>query len=95
MRADSLSVWLGRAMLAIFLVVCAAALALGVTQERAYTQAFLLGLVWVAAALWLLRPLCREGVIAQAWPEKQPNGRVLHHPLDAVGLVVMRDVLHL
>ena len=46
-------------MLAIFLVVCAAALALGVTQERAYTQAFLLGLVWVAAALWLLRPLCR------------------------------------
>ena len=59
MRADSLSVWLGRAMLAIFLVVCAAALALGVTQERAYTQAFLLGLVWVAAALWLLRPLCR------------------------------------
>lgn len=59
MRADSLSVWLGRAMLAIFLAVCAAALVLGVTQERAYTQAFLLALVCVAAALWLLRPLCR------------------------------------
>ena len=38
----------------------------------------------------------REGDdgFAQAWPEKQPNGRVLHHALDAVGLVVMRGVLH-
>lgn len=58
-RLSAAPLWLGRAMLAVFMALCAAALLAGVSQGKRYVLAFALALAGVAVVVFLARPVCR------------------------------------